>query len=335
MKSMEALKCDFCGGSLIIDDSREFAKCEFCGTKYMASTLHAKIQEIRGTVDVVPGDNTKFKIKKDIDTFIRLGDLPNAIRMMLKYTDTFPDDPDGYRIKLNFICSQGCCPSYAGLTPHHVKNIDDMKYHKNNFFGSKYVFSEFQENITKLNELTAEENRPQYAKKLVNLIISGTSPFFFSDYKFKAHEPGFFQYREKYVADALQKIKNDLSNVLGDKIGLATFNKGVTNAQEYNLVSSFDNQVTYFDGEKIRTEYDDCIFLLGNQIVSYREYRYFDSEYYYSSDTLPHIPDIKKLTALKKKAETFRNQKLCQHCGGAFKGLFTKVCSKCGKPKDY
>ena len=52
MKSMEALNCDFCGGGLIIDDSREFAKCEFCGTKYMASTLRAKIQEIKGTVKV-------------------------------------------------------------------------------------------------------------------------------------------------------------------------------------------------------------------------------------------------------------------------------------------
>ena len=25
----------------------------------------------------------------------------------------------------------------------------------------------------------------------------------------------------------------------------------------------------------------------------------------------------------------------CQHCGGYFKGLFNKTCTKCGKPKDY
>lgn len=25
----------------------------------------------------------------------------------------------------------------------------------------------------------------------------------------------------------------------------------------------------------------------------------------------------------------------CQHCGGSFKGIFKKVCSSCGKPKDY
>lgn len=49
---MQALKCDLCGGSLVIDDSREFALCEFCGTKYMASTLRQKIQEIKGTVSI-------------------------------------------------------------------------------------------------------------------------------------------------------------------------------------------------------------------------------------------------------------------------------------------
>ena len=25
----------------------------------------------------------------------------------------------------------------------------------------------------------------------------------------------------------------------------------------------------------------------------------------------------------------------CQHCGGAFKGLFTKKCTSCGSLKDY
>ena len=36
----------------------------------------------------------------------------------------------------------------------------------------------------------------------------------------------------------------------------------------------------------------------------------------------------------KLKAER-RSQKVCQHCGGKFKGLFTKTCSSCGKKKDY
>ena len=34
----------------------------------------------------------------------------------------------------------------------------------------------------------------------------------------------------------------------------------------------------------------------------------------------------------KKK---YRTASVCQHCGGGFKGLFTKTCSSCGKKKDY
>mgnify|MGYP003304648897 CR=1 FL=1 len=31
----------------------------------------------------------------------------------------------------------------------------------------------------------------------------------------------------------------------------------------------------------------------------------------------------------------YRSQGRCQHCGGEFKGLFSKKCARCGKPKDY
>jgi hypothetical protein len=31
----------------------------------------------------------------------------------------------------------------------------------------------------------------------------------------------------------------------------------------------------------------------------------------------------------------YRSQGLCQHCGGQLKGLFSKKCANCGKPKDY
>ena len=37
----------------------------------------------------------------------------------------------------------------------------------------------------------------------------------------------------------------------------------------------------------------------------------------------------------KELIEHRKQQKLCVHCGGAFKGIRTKCCSNCGKPKDY
>ena len=41
-----------------------------------------------------------------------------------------------------------------------------------------------------------------------------------------------------------------------------------------------------------------------------------------------------KLEEEKKKTER-RQAGKCQHCGGEFKGLFTKKCANCGNPRDY
>lgn len=43
---------------------------------------------------------------------------------------------------------------------------------------------------------------------------------------------------------------------------------------------------------------------------------------------------IEYLQAEQQKAD-WRAQRLCQHCGGEFKGLFIKTCRACGRKKDY
>ena len=37
----------------------------------------------------------------------------------------------------------------------------------------------------------------------------------------------------------------------------------------------------------------------------------------------------------RRQQEEYRSKGLCQHCGGTFKGMFTKKCTSCGKEKDY
>ena len=39
--------------------------------------------------------------------------------------------------------------------------------------------------------------------------------------------------------------------------------------------------------------------------------------------------------ALQAKMQERQNAGLCRHCGGEFKGLFSKKCTACGKLKDY
>lgn len=51
-----------------------------------------------------------------------------------------------------------------------------------------------------------------------------------------------------------------------------------------------------------------------------------------------YLAQLKQEEERRQKEEQkckWRRAVLCQHCGGAFKGLFGKKCSSCGKPKDY
>ena len=44
---------------------------------------------------------------------------------------------------------------------------------------------------------------------------------------------------------------------------------------------------------------------------------------------------IENAFAKKDNKFVWRSAGVCQHCGSEFKGLFTKKCVRCGKPKDY
>ena len=50
------------------------------------------------------------------------------------------------------------------------------------------------------------------------------------------------------------------------------------------------------------------------------------------------LQEARKIQEEKQRIErkkTWRSTGKCQHCGGAFKGLFSKKCTSCGKEKDY
>ena len=60
----------------------------------------------------------------------------------------------------------------------------------------------------------------------------------------------------------------------------------------------------------------------------------FDSIYTYEQEQQEKHEKRHQQVQQKLMSER-REQNLCQHCGGTFKGLFTKKCSSCGKEKDY
>lgn len=49
---MDRLRCDICGGSLVMQEGGESVICESCGMKYSSARMREKVQEIRGVVSV-------------------------------------------------------------------------------------------------------------------------------------------------------------------------------------------------------------------------------------------------------------------------------------------
>ena len=49
---------------------------------------------------------------------------------------------------------------------------------------------------------------------------------------------------------------------------------------------------------------------------------------------LAHDPDF-QVIAENYQREQYMAKGVCRYCGGSFRGMFKKNCSKCGRPKDY
>lgn len=70
-----------------------------------------------------------------------------------------------------------------------------------------------------------------------------------------------------------------------------------------------------------------------------RLFEHIDMLNQYLTQRRAQYQENQKLFAKKREEECIAQRRrdggLCQHCGGEFKGLFTKKCVNCGKQKDY
>ena len=230
---MKALVCDFCGGGLIIDDSREFALCEFCRTKYMASTLRKKIQEIRGTVSV----EGEVSVKQ-ADFIIRAGVLE-------KYNGSEVDViiPNNVSI-IGVGAFAGCKGLKTARIPDGVTDIENHAFY----------------NCVKLTDVFI----PAGLKSIGDFAFAG--------------------------CESLEKV--DIPE------GIFSIGGGA---------------------------FSNCprLYYIGKNYTAYIDRLY---------DIFPgtrFLDDYDELTRQRRADD------LCQHCGGCFRGLFTKTCVKCGRQKDY
>ena len=88
-------------------------------------------------------------------------------------------------------------------------------------------------------------------------------------------------------------------------------------AEQGDAVAQSNLGICYKNGQGVKKDYERAIYWFekaaeqGNRI------------------------EQKNLDIVSKQIEVEKGLKRCAHCGGTFKGIFKKVCSVCGKEKDY
>ena len=325
MKEYTPLKCDICGGGLILDDSREFAVCEYCGTKYKKSVLQQKILEITGTV-TVEGNVTV----RQMDFQVRGGVLEefNGVGVEAAIPDTV------------YIIGRKTFKDCRGLRkviiPDTVTEIESQA-----FSGCR-----------NLQSIVLSQNIQKWGSEVFKDCVSLQSVI--------------IPRGIKQLGDAIFENCANLKSVrLPEgivKIGCRAFNncKQLQNINFPSTLRKIDQEAFRFCKDLQFITLPDGIEIIGESAfigsglreINIPESVRIISEYpknregYLYTGAFQGCADLENVTGnFEPFLESFKftpfrtnylqSKGLCQHCGGRFKGVFHRICSECGEPKDY
>ena len=122
----------------------------------------------------------------------------------------------------------------------------------------------------------------------------------------------------------------DLAEACFEKAGIANKNTALNEAKrkiEQNTISSIKTAIELLEDIPGWKDADEQLELCQFRLGELRQKKAEEKR-----EQEKKITEIKE--KIRKQAE-LREKGLCQHCGGKFKGVFTKKCANCGLPKDY
>ena len=124
-------------------------------------------------------------------------------------------------------------------------------------------------------------------------------------------------------------------------------------AEQGNAAAQYNLGLCYYEGKGVKQDYEKAVYWYtksaeqgydvaqNNLGVCYKNGQGVKKDYeraiYWFEKAAEQGNRIaqKNLDIVLKRIEAEKGLKRCSHCGGTFKGIFKKVCSVCGKEKDY
>lgn len=326
-------KCTNCGASLKVDNTKDAAICEFCGSAYIVEKAINNYDITNHNIinaDVVniynSNSNTSYHSKSSkttVDQYIHMIDKagtnrllsPNCLSNLLLTTNENPCDKksiillnklDNYcnnldfKFNFDYVDYVHLDSRYSYQAIWESANYDKSQNDGNNFYDWIDAETESFSGIYEKLKIIQKKMTDYYIK----LIKDGLADAWFTQsfgkeitlWGVKANKYGVFIDVDKY-------LKN--------KFLLPYFIEGLKNANNYELN---------------RTSRAPYLFCLGKFDIhwdfEYSNYTVTNQSYYL-------------ININKERVDKYKKQRVCQYCGGEFKGLLKKTCSKCGNPKDY
>ena len=348
---MKPLRCDFCGGQLIMDNSREFAVCEFCGTKYMKEIIQDKIQEIRGQVSItgavetVTGDAEKERLLKNAETYIGIREFDKAIQTYQQVIKQFPEDYRGwwglYTTPVERYFFTGV---FLEADKNALRNTYNLCQDKNTIVA--YFDTVMKKYGHSLKLITPADS--------VNLILAKTTvvpptPDSFTTWLLfqQGHNLNFFPNNFKsFIANlSAQYIDGAKSGSVYAPLhhwypllcqeNLYIDVSSISMNSIVNLVA-ITNGARYSMAPITPGTTAPCFYKIGwgNTYADVTKINGFFGRWIYTKNI-----NGKDVTVLSSRVINiqmlYRFMGRCQHCGGVFSGIFKHVCKECGTPKDY
>ncbi len=304
---MKAFVCEMCGNNQLtkIDG---FFQCDYCGTKYTLE--EAKKLFVSGTVEVTKGDAEKERLITNAQKFIDFEQYSEARKILDTITFQFPDDYRGWWME------------YTIPFLEFIRNKKEYSY-----FPS-VTFSKDLDNASKLFNIEKEYNA--LWEKVADTYFKwcNNSNFRFKDL-FEDKTPQILN--KAFCAikeDAAEKLKysNFVKNYLMDNLNTGKTKKillykGIKHDRVNSLIEGLKDNLRYGKTDETITSY--CIIqYYVNKILTIKHHDCWEGRM--SEEYLEFNSPL-----------TYSDMGLCSYCGGEFKGLRKKTCSKCGKPKDY
>ena len=292
---MSALMCDICGGDIVMNPTGEFAVCESCGMKHSKERVQAKIQEIKGTVTVEGTVKTK-----ETDFVIRGGVLE-------KYNgeDTEVVIPNNVvAIGENAFAK---CKGIINISiPLSVREI------------GAWAFSECEslKNITIPDSVTVLGYGAFWSCRRLQQVTLSKSIKLIQSETFAC-------------CNALVDISIPEGVTYIDNRAF----RGCSNLQRI----TFPNSVKEVKFLPVDCEggYSNDLFAGCTKLSDIKMPQQIEDEFIRLALRGWHDDTPYGINKVEDARAKLRNAGRCQFCGGDFKGIFNKVCTKCNRPKNY